>query len=100
MAGAVLESGDQGRWRLSGELDFGTVSGLLKESRAGFSDVDVIEVDLAGVTRADSAGLALLVEWLRAAERIGRPISFVNMPAQMQSIARICGLDDILTSSD
>lgn len=99
MADAVLETGEQGRWRLSGELGFGTVSGLLKSSRAGFSNADAIEVDLSAVTRADSAGLALLIEWLRTAERAGRTISFVNMPAQMQSIARICGLDDILTSS-
>jgi phospholipid transport system transporter-binding protein len=98
MVDAVLETGSEGRWRLSGELGFGTVSRLVKDSRAGFSGGDDIEVDLAGVTRADSAGLALLVEWLRAAERAGRSISFVNMPAQMQSIARICGLEDILTS--
>jgi phospholipid transport system transporter-binding protein len=100
MVDAVLETADQGRWRLSGELGFGTVSGILKDSRAGLSDGDDIEVDLSGVTRADSAGLALLVEWLRAAERAGRSISFVNMPAQMQSIARICGLDDILKPSN
>ncbi len=99
MIDAALETGGEGRWRLSGELGFGTVSRLLKDSRAGFSDGNDIEVDLSGVTRADSAGLALLVEWLREAERAGRAISFVNMPAQMQSIARICGLDDILTAS-
>ena len=98
MGNALLETGNQDHWKLSGELGFGTVSGILKDSRAGFSEGDDIEVDLSGVTRADSAGLALLVEWLRAAERAGRSITFVNMPAQMQSIARICGLDDILDS--
>lgn len=99
MVEAALETAGEGRWRLSGDLGFGTVSRMLKESHAGFLDAGDIEVDLSGVTRADSAGLALLVEWLRAAEQAGRRISFVNMPAQMQSIARICGLDDILISS-
>lgn len=97
MVDALLEMGDEGRWILSGELGFGTVSQLLKDSRAGFSDGHHFEVDLSGVKRADSAGLALLIEWLRSAERAGSSVSFVNMPAQMQSIARICGLDDILT---
>ncbi len=58
-----------------------------------------IEIDLKGVTRADSAGLALLVEWLRAAERAGKSISFVNVPVQLSSIARISGLDEILSLS-
>jgi phospholipid transport system transporter-binding protein len=55
-----------------------------------------LRVDLAGVTRADSAGLALLVEWLRESEIAGNSIEFVNVPAQLLSIARVCGLDDIL----
>jgi phospholipid transport system transporter-binding protein len=99
MVDAVLEAAGEGRWKLSGDLGFGTVSRLLKVSRGNFSGAEAIEVDLAGVTRADSAGLALLVEWLRVAEQTGRPMSFVNMPAQMQSIARICGLEEILIAS-
>jgi anti-anti-sigma regulatory factor len=55
-----------------------------------------ISIDLAGVTRSDSAGLALLIEWLRESEQLGKTITFLNMPAQMQSIARVCGLDGIL----
>ncbi|MDH3871274.1 MAG: STAS domain-containing protein, partial [Gammaproteobacteria bacterium] len=74
MVDAVIETAAEGRWRLSGELGFGTVSRMLKESRAGFLDAGDIEVDLSGVTRADSAGLALLIEWLRTAERADRPI--------------------------
>ena len=54
---------------------------------------------LKGVTRADSAGLALLLEWLRRSERAGCSISFVNVPEQLMSIARICGLEGILPLS-
>jgi phospholipid transport system transporter-binding protein len=50
------------------------------------------------VTRSDSAGLALLIEWLRESERLGKSITFLNMPAQMQSISRLCGLDGVLPS--
>jgi len=50
------------------------------------------------VTRSDSAGLALLIEWLRESERYGKSVTFLNMPAQMQSISRLCGLDGILPS--
>jgi phospholipid transport system transporter-binding protein len=56
-----------------------------------------VTVDLRGVTRSDSAGLALLVEWLRESEIGGNTIKFVNVPAQLLSIARVCGLEDILS---
>jgi len=56
-----------------------------------------VTVDLAGVTRSDSAGLALLVEWLRESELAGNTIRFVNVPAQLLSIARVCGLEEILS---
>ena len=56
-----------------------------------------VTVDLKGITRADSAGLALLVECLRESELAGNSIVFLNVPAQMLSIARVCGLDEILS---
>ncbi|MGD2055761.1 MAG: STAS domain-containing protein [Gammaproteobacteria bacterium] len=94
-----LDNAGNGDWRLSGDLVFGNVAGLLKEVGSRFAGEDTIRVDLAGVTRADSAGLALLVEWLRESERRDKSIRFLNMPEQMRSIARVCGLDRILTAS-
>jgi phospholipid transport system transporter-binding protein len=94
-----LENAGDGDWRLTGDLVFGSVSGLLKEVGSRFSGEDTIRIDLAGVTRADSAGLALLVEWLRESERRNNTIHFLNMPEQMRSIARVCGLERILAGS-
>ncbi|HEB99345.1 MAG TPA: STAS domain-containing protein, partial [Thiotrichales bacterium] len=50
----------------------------------------------SGVGRADSAGLALLVEWMREARRQGREIRFLGMPAQMSAIAEVSGLSELL----
>ena len=87
----------KGRWLLEGELDSSSVPAVLKSSAKGFTGSRKIQVDLKGVTRADSAGLALLVEWLRESERAGRVISFTNVPQQLLAIARLCGLDAILS---
>jgi phospholipid transport system transporter-binding protein len=57
--------------------------------------VEVV-VDLSGVDRIDSAGLALLVEWLREARRKGTSIRFENIPVRMLAIAKVCGLEQIL----
>ena len=99
VAEAQLRDRGDGRWLLQGELGFDTVPALLEHAGAEMTDAGEIEVDLRGVTRADSAGLALLIEWLRESERRGNRISFVNVPVQLMSIARISGLDDILPLS-
>jgi len=96
MSDVRLEDTGNGTWRLAGELGFATVTGLLQDTPASFSANGDIKIDLSGVTRADSAGLALLVEWLRESVKAGRSITFLHMPAQMLSIARVSGLADIL----
>jgi len=88
-----------GSWMLEGELDFQTVPDVLDRSAPVMAGEGAIQVDLQGVTRADSAGLALLLEWLRKSKRAGRSITFVNVPGQLLSIARICGLEEILPLS-
>jgi len=96
MAEARFTNMGGGHWLLEGELDFTTVPSVLRHAGGDMRGVSGIRVDLKGVTRADSAGLALLVEWLRESERAGLSISFVNVPAQLLSIARVCGLEKIL----
>jgi phospholipid transport system transporter-binding protein len=91
-----LEEIGHGSWKLAGDLSFSTVPGLRTALDISSTSRPRISIDLAGVTRSDSAGLALLIEWLREAERLGKLITFMNMPAQMQSISHLCGLDGIL----
>ena len=97
MAEALLTMAESGRWLLEGDLSFSSVPAVLKSSAKDFSHGQDIQVDLKGVTRADSAGLALLVEWLRQSERNDRAITFTNVPQQLLAIARLCGLVGILS---
>lgn len=86
-----------GRLQVSGDLTFATVTPLLRESKALFdAGATPLLVDLSGVGRADSAGLALLIEWLRLAHSAGRDLRFLALPGQMQAIAQAGGLTDIL----
>jgi len=93
---SLTRTGD-GRWLLEGDLSFSSVPAMLKFSPRAMTAGRVIKVDLKGVSRADSAGLALLVEWLRESERAGKVIVFTNVPQQLQDIALLCGLDGILS---
>lgn len=94
---ACLEaSGADGHYRLYGVLDFETVPRVLSESPSLFTGGRDVEVDLSAVTGSNSAGLGLLLEWVRQARLAGRRIRFCNMPAGMSAIARASDLDGVI----
>ena len=95
MAVTLEERGD-GRFALQGELNLATVGALLKESGRLFQRQPPSWIDLAGVSHCDSAGVALLVEWLRQARTDGRDLRFVNPPPQMLAIIKVTDLDPLL----
>jgi phospholipid transport system transporter-binding protein len=97
-AAAIRLAGD-GRLALQGELSYATVTRLLGEARRLFEQCAEIHIDLHAITRSDSAGLALLVECMRDAQRLGKPIQFLNIPQQMLDIARVSSLDQVLPLS-
>lgn len=53
-------------------------------------------VDLQAVTYSSSAGLVLLLAWLRAATQAGKTLRIMNMPAGMTALARVGGLAELL----
>jgi phospholipid transport system transporter-binding protein len=96
VSGARLESLGEGRFRVSGVLDASTAAEVLEESESRFSQAPRIDVDFTGVGESDSAGLALLIEWLRRARQSGKEIHFANLPAQIEALARISEVEDLI----
>jgi len=86
----------EGRFELVGDLGFQSVVKALDESKSLFSKHSSIELDLAGVRRADSAGLALMLEWVNWARNNAHELRFSNIPAQIISIAQISEVEDML----
>lgn len=94
---ASLRHQGNGRFLLTGELNFAGVAGLLRQSTDLFANpTPTVELDLAGVQRVDSAGLALLVEWLARARRLGKSLRFLHVPEQILRMAKVGGLETIL----
>ena len=81
---------------VTGALTFETVPGLYQSSASWFAGAGDLTIDLAQVERTDSAGLALLIEWLRRAQAANRKLRFANIPTQVQTLIRINGLQDAL----
>jgi len=48
------------------------------------------------VTEADSAAVALVIEWVRQAERANVALRLVNLPASMQNLAKLYGVSELL----
>lgn len=87
---------DNGHVHVQGELSFDTALTALTQSREWLSGGDDLVIDLSAVTRSDSAGVALLLEWLRRARTAGCMIRYQNPPAQMRAIIEFSALQDIL----
>ena len=96
--GVAISEPAKGRVAVIGELTFATARearqlGLLVLEA---SPAERIVIDCAGVTRADSAGLAVLLDWLAWGRRHSHPVSLENLPASLVAIARISEVDELL----
>lgn len=97
MSKSRIQRQDAHHFVVEGELNMMTVPALLQTMHDQFpSNGGEAHIDLAGVTRSDSAGLALLVEWLRLARGRDIRLQFHNLPSQLQEIARISDLTPLL----
>lgn len=100
MAEYQLNDNGDGQFSLTGEMTFDTAERILEKSEGPFEQHTQIEVDLSGVTMADSAGLALLLEWVTWANHTVREIRFVDIPARVTAIAKTTEVHELLTRGE
>jgi phospholipid transport system transporter-binding protein len=91
---ALRREGD--RLLVDGPLGIETVRAVLQAASAACSD-GVQVVDFAGVSSADSAGLALALELKREAEVAGRELTFSNLPQAMEKLARLYAVSEMIS---
>lgn len=96
---SLQDLGD-GHFSLQGEMTFATAESILQASEHPFQEHTRIEIDLSGVTNSDSAGLALLLEWVTWANHTVREIRFSGMPERVQAIAKTTEVDGLLTRGE
>ena len=93
----TLETAADGAVRLRGALSFESVPGLYREMERRLPAAGPVRViDLAGVTTADSAGLALLLEWQSRQRRRGRELTMRNAPSNLLRLAGLCEAVELL----
>ena len=82
------------RYLIDGPVTLDNVGDLIAEGAA--LDGDRVIIDLAGVTRADSSVLSLLLEWTRRFSGSGKQIVFANLSRDLQSLAELYGVVDLI----
>lgn len=88
---------DGGRCTVQGPVHLENAVALLAQGNELFTAPQVT-LDLAGVTEVDSAALSLLLEWRREAARNGRSIRYLNLPANLSSLAELYGVTELLAN--
>ena len=84
---------------LEGALSFESLPAVLEKSRAYTARPDLpdrLTIDFSAITQVDSSAVALLLEWRREAARRGKALYFVNLPANLLSLAELYGVTGLI----
>lgn len=83
-----------GNWTVEGNLTFASIDKNTPKSFGFLKGIDHICIDLSNVGATDSAGLALMIEWIRISKNHRIRLSFKNIPEQLLALAKLSGFDD------
>ena len=76
-----------------GDLTFFTLNKKTIKSFDFLNTTKKICIDLEKVTAADSAGLALMVEWIKHSKLHRTKLTFRNIPQQLLTLAKLSDFD-------
>lgn len=76
-------------------LTFENAQAALEQGCAALAAGETV-FDLGGVRAADSSALALMLVWQRRALAEGRKITFLNVPTNVDALARLYGVDGLI----
>ena len=92
----ALSQPDRDTLALSGALTFATAARAFAEGARALAAGAQTRLDLGGVTRADSAGLACVLGLAAAASRAGRRLGVVHWPEGLRALAAVCDVETLL----
>lgn len=84
-----------------GEVDFASVVSLEPEGEHWLREQApaVCHLDFTGLSRCNSAVMALLLSWLRTARAMNKNLVIENIPEGLLGQMHLAGLEDILPSA-
>ena len=92
----ITRTGD--RLQIAGSVTMATVSALFNEGLKPQENGGVT-VDFAKIEKVDSSAVSLMLVWMREAQRNKARLSFINVPDNLLSLAKLYGVAELLTLS-
>lgn len=78
-------------------MTLSTVAKLFEQAGGVFEGASAPdEIDLGGVSRVDSSGLALLLEWQARRQQSGGTLRISRAPEDLVRIASLCSAQELL----
>jgi phospholipid transport system transporter-binding protein len=81
------------QFHVSGDLNFANVMSIYQKSLSQVNQCSELIFDFSQLTSSNSAGLALIIEWIKLSKQISKPIHFNHLPDDIMSIAKAAGVD-------
>ncbi len=85
---------------IEGDLTFSTIDKNTAKVMDKLLTPHDITIDLKNVKAVDSAGLALIIEWLKIAHTRNIKLNFINVPKQLLALARLSGFTYLFQSNN
>ncbi|MGR9013393.1 MAG: STAS domain-containing protein [Gammaproteobacteria bacterium] len=82
-----------GHFVIDGDLTFATIDKQTLKSFSFLKTAKEVTIDLSRVASTDSAGLALMIEWIKYSQHNRTHIAFKNIPEQLLNLAKLSGFD-------
>lgn len=88
----IIKKGPR-RFIIDGDLTFATIDKQTLKSFSFLKAASEVTIDLGRVSSTDSAGLALMIEWIKYSRHNRTHTVFKNIPEQLLNLAKLSGFD-------
>jgi phospholipid transport system transporter-binding protein len=89
---SIIDQGS-GLFIVDGDLTFASIDKKTVKSFEFLKTAKQVTIDLERVSSTDSAGLALMIEWIKVARQHDGQLSFKNIPEQLRNLAKLSGFE-------
>lgn len=94
---ADISTQDLNQFLVTGDLDYSNVMYVYKKSMGQIKKHTNLVFDFSKLSSSNSAGLALMIEWIKFAANNKINIEFVAIPEHLKSIAKAARIENLFS---
>lgn len=96
---AKIKHNDNGFFNLAGRIELDNIGSLLTDGQIQFTGHSTVVIDLSDADCANTAGLALLLEWASWCRAQAIKLQYKNPHTKLHQIVKINDLEQVLSFS-